>query len=68
MSENTANAYSYFASLKTNAGATAAAIDIITKACAGGGERSKELILDWATHGKNLKDLRDKIKEAAAEE
>jgi hypothetical protein len=68
MSDETANAYVYSGHLQSNAGATAAAVDMITKACGSGGDTGKIAILRWVSEGNNLKELRDKIKEAAAVE
>lgn len=68
MSDKTSNAYSSPDLLKYNSGATAAAVDMITKACGSGGDTGKVAILKWVSAGDNLKDLRDKIKAAAAEE
>ncbi|MEL0623806.1 hypothetical protein V6238_11960 [Marinomonas arenicola] len=68
MSDTTSNAYSSKTSLKSNAGATAAAVDMITTACGAGDDTYKTNILDWAADGENLKKLRDSIKAAAAEE
>lgn len=67
MSNDTANAYSYFNSLDTNEGATAAAVDMLTKACSAGDSTNKPGLLNWAIDGDNLKTLRDKIKESAGE-
>ena len=67
MSDKTANAYSYNSYLTSNTGATAAAVDMITKACGAGDDTHKTHILEWAADGENLKKLRDSIKEAAAE-
>ncbi|NLU98940.1 hypothetical protein B6N13_12705 [Marinomonas sp. UCMA 3892] len=68
MSDKTSNAYSNSTGLKSNKGATAAAVDMITAACGAGDDTAKQEILNWAAEGDNLKNLRDKIKEAAAEE
>lgn len=65
MSNDTANAYSYFNSLETNEGATAAVVDMLTKACSAGDDTNKVNLLDWASDQDNLKNLRDKIKESA---
>ncbi|MEP7731461.1 hypothetical protein [Marinomonas primoryensis] len=65
MSDKTSNAYSYRDSLARNKGATAAAVDMLTAACGAGDDTSKIEILNWAVEGDNLKNLRDKIKEAA---
>ena len=67
MSNDTANAYSYFNSLDTNEGATAAAVDMLTKACGAGDGTNKPSLLNWAIDGDNIKTLRDKIKESASE-
>lgn len=66
MSEDKANAYSHYGTLNSNEGATAAAVDIITKACGAGDDTHKPGVLAWAIQGDNLKKLRDKIKEAAS--
>ncbi|KFZ30170.1 hypothetical protein IDSA_11450 [Pseudidiomarina salinarum] len=67
MSDNPANVYSYCGALSDNNGATAAAIDILNHACAAAHDsRSKQSLLEWASRGDNLKNLRDKIKEAAS--
>ena len=68
MSVETANAYVYRGHLQSNAGATAAAVDMITAACGAGDATHKTQVLNWAVEGDNLKNLRDKIKAAAAEE
>lgn len=65
MSIDMANAYNHYGILDTNEGATAAVVDIITKACSAGDETYKVSILDWAVEGDNLKMLRNKIKESA---
>ena len=67
MSNATPNAYNLPSVLTTNAGATAAAVDIITKACGAGDDTSKIQVLDWAAKGNNLIALRNKIKAAAGE-
>lgn len=69
MSDKTAtsNAYSSKLALKTNAGATAAAVDMITAACGAGDDTHKTTLLEWVVYEDNLKDLRDKIKAAAEE-
>ncbi|WP_345869459.1 hypothetical protein [Shewanella algae] len=66
MSESKANAYSHYGTLKSNEGATAAAVDIITSACGAGDDTHKIGILAWAIDEDNLKKLRDKIKESAS--
>jgi hypothetical protein len=66
MSDNQSNAYSHYAKLSTDAGATAAAVDLLTKACGAGDETYKGNLLEWASTEDNLKKLRDKIKECAA--
>ena len=68
MSNDTENAYSHFQSLDTNEGATAAVVDMLTKACSAGDETQKPSLLTWAIDGDNLKMLRDKIKESAGEQ
>lgn len=68
MSDEMSNAYSYYNQLSSNAGATAAAVDMITKACGAGDGTGKLYVLGWAADGENLKKLRDSIKAAAAEE
>jgi hypothetical protein len=68
MSDATPNAYSNNVNLNANSGATAAAVDIITAACGAGDGTGKIHVLNWAAEGNNLKNLRDKIKAAAAEE
>ena len=65
MSTSIANAYSHNGMLETNKGATAAVVDILTKACGAGDGTHKTAILSWAVEGDNLKALRDKIKECA---
>lgn len=67
MSDSISNVYTRPVGLKNNAGATAAAVDMITKACGAGDDTAKQEILNWAAEGDNLKNLRDKIKEAAAD-
>ena len=62
---STSNAYSTKTALKTNAGATAAAVDMITAACGAGDDTHKTTLLEWAIYEDNLKNLRDKIKAAA---
>ena len=66
MSSNTANAYNYLGTLESNDGATAAAVDMLTKACTAGDTTSKTVVLKWAIDGDNLMKLRDKIKECAS--
>lgn len=66
MSEE-ANAFSHYNVLMTNKGATAAAVDMVTKACNAGDESSKLRTLNWAIEGDNLKKLRDKIRSCASE-
>jgi hypothetical protein len=68
MSERAPNAYGYRDTLANNKGATAAAVDMITAACGAGDDTNKTQVLEWAAHEDNLKNLRDKIKAAAAEE
>lgn len=68
MSQNTPNSYSYRDTLDTDSGATAAAVDILTKACSAGDESSKIGLLNWIIEGENFKNLRDKIKDAATDE
>ena len=68
MSNATPNAYNLPSVLTTNAGATAAAVDMITKACGASDDASKIEVLNWAVKGYNIIDLRNKIKAAAAEE
>lgn len=67
MSDAISNAYSNSTVLKSNKGATAAAVDMITAACGAGSETSKTAILEWVIYEDNLKNLRDKIKAAAEE-
>lgn len=67
MSNDTPNAYSYSQSLDTNEGATAAVVDMLTKACGAGDATNKPALLSWAIDGNNMKTLRDKIKESASE-
>ena len=67
MSNQTPNAYNYSQDLDSNVGATAAAVDIITKACGAGDDTNKISILNWAAEGENLKQLRDKIKNCVNE-
>ncbi|WCN09105.1 hypothetical protein [Marinomonas mediterranea] len=64
MSDKTSNAYTSKTALNTNAGATAAAVDMITTACGAGDETSKTHILEWAADKDNLINLRDSIKAA----
>lgn len=67
MSNSAPNAYNYSQSLDTNEGATAAVVDMLTKACSAGDETHKITLLSWASDGDNIKTLRDKIKESASE-
>ena len=66
MSEKTHNAYDIQHTLRTNEGATAAAIEIIRSALNNGGEDNKKLLLNWMGESDILKNLGDKIKESAA--
>lgn len=61
------NSYDYQDCLNTNAGATAAAISIIENACASSGESGKVGIIRCVIEEDFIKNLRDKIKEAASE-
>lgn len=67
MSKTESNAYSNSGMLETNEGATAAAIDLLTHACAAGDETNKVNLLTWISDGDNLVTLRNKIKEAASD-
>lgn len=67
MSENSKNVYTHYKALRTKEGATAAAIDMVSKACRAGGETHKEAILEWVSKENNLKTLRDKIISCATE-
>ena len=64
---STMNAYNYSNELTTNEGATAAVVDMLTKACCAGDGTNKVSLLVWACDQDNLKTLRDKIKESASE-
>ena len=66
MSETTSTAYDYYSNLSSNEGATAAVVDMITKACTGAGGNSLG-VLKWAAHENNVNLLRDKIKASAKE-
>lgn len=66
MSESIVNAYSVSHTLSTNAGATAAAIEIIASACSAGDESSKVGLLEWVIDGDNFQALADKIKQSAS--
>lgn len=61
------NSYDYQDCLNTNAGATAAAISIIEKACSSSSESGKVGVIRCIIAEDFIKDLRDKIKEAASE-
>ena len=67
MSNDTLNAYNYSGALEQNDVATAAVVDILTKACSAGDDTNKINLLIWASEADNLKTLRDKIKESASE-
>lgn len=65
MSDKTANVFSYMASLNTNAGATAAAVELLAKVCSSANGATTTLA--WASKEDNLIKLRDAIKAAATE-
>lgn len=46
-------------------GATAAALELVRAACESGSDTSKLAILEWISKDDNLKNLRDKIMDAA---
>jgi hypothetical protein len=65
MSDKLSNICSNDHQLQSNSGATATAVDMITKACGAGDETAKMQILNWASDGENLINLRNKIKDSA---
>lgn len=67
MSDNEENAYKNMSYLHTNEGATAAAIDMLTKACSSAGEGQKVNLISQILKQDYIVALRDKIKEAASE-
>jgi len=66
MSDKQANAYTHIDALDTNEGATAAAVDMLTKACASSGEGQKIGLINGIIQHDYIVKLRDKIKEAAS--
>tara|TARA_Y100000589_G_C26749954_1_gene465347 strand:+ start:218 stop:427 length:210 start_codon:yes stop_codon:yes gene_type:complete len=67
MSESKSTVFSVAHVLTRNSVATAAALDLVAKACTAGDETSKVSLLQWISEGDNLKSLRDKIKESAGD-
>lgn len=64
--DKTFNIYTVSTKLKHNEEATAAALDLVGKACSSSTEGGKKYILEWVSKGDNLIKLRDKIKESAS--
>lgn len=60
--------FSSATSLEYNSGATAAALDLVGRACTAGDNTSKVGLLKWITEGNNLEVLRDKIKASAKDD
>lgn len=67
MSDNEENAYKNMSYLHTNEGATAAAVEMLTKACSSAGEGQKINLISQIIQQDFIMVLRDKIKAAASE-
>lgn len=68
MSDKQANAYTHQDCLRTNEGATAAAVDILTKAASSQETNGSSVgLIRCAIKEDFIKELRDKIKAAASE-
>lgn len=68
MSDGQKNAYTHQDSLRTNEGATAAAVDILTKAASSEDPKGSSVgLIRCAVQEDFIKELRDKIKAAASE-
>ncbi len=65
MSNGSLNVFNMSSHLAENDVATAAALDLISKACSAGDDSSKKNLLIWAATEGNIKKLRDAIIDSA---